>query len=338
MMRYTYGLIEKNKHFQMKKLRFFFSIIFICCLYSCERYESEPISGWTQLERFPGGARASAVSFVYGTKAYVGLGRTGLKEGFLKDLWEFDSETGKWTRKSDFPGKARVKAVCGVIGDKAYIGLGTVAAYDTTSQFSDLWEYDIKNDAWTRKASFPGEGKNDLFCAVVDSCLYTTEGFTNTRFVPDTYKYDSRTDKWTRLADCPIYHGCTAGFTIGQYFYVGTGFRGMNFKDFYRFDTMKEKWSRVADLPEGRILSKGITIDGKGYIMLGRYWNGALNGGRLLSDIVEYDPNENTWIKKGDFPGGARQNIVAFSIDGKGYIMTGEDDNERKSDVWMFEP
>jgi hypothetical protein len=30
--------------------------------------------------------------------------------------------------------------------------------------------------------------------------------------------------------------------------------------------------------------------------------------------------------------------MVAFTINGKGYIVGGEDDVERMSDVWMFEP
>jgi len=318
--------------------RLFSYILVLFCFCACEEYKTEPITNWTQLSDFPGAARASATSFVSGNKAYICLGRTNSRDGFLKDLWEYDSETGIWTRKADFPGAARVKAVGGVIGEKAYVGLGAIGAYDLSKQYSDFWEYDIQSDTWTQKASFPGEGKNDLFCAVVDGCLYTTEGFTNTRFVPDTYKYDPASDTWTRLADCPEYYGCTAGFSLGSCFYVGSGFRGRNIDEFYRYQTQTGKWSRIADLPEGRILSKGMAINGKGYIACGRFWNGALDGGRLLSDIVEYDPSENTWTKRGDFPGGARQNVVAFSINGKGYIMTGEDDEERKSDVWMFEP
>lgn len=323
--------------------RLFFCMLVLAGFCACEDYPTEQMV-WTPLGDFPGTARASATGFVSGSKAYICLGRSiqgraePTSDFFLKDLWEYDSETDTWARKSDFPGAARVKAIAGVIGNKAYIGLGAISAFDLSNQFNDFYEYDIQNDTWTEKAHFPGEGKNDLFCAVVDSCLYTTEGFTNIMFVPDTYKYDSRTDKWTKLADCPIYHGCTAGFCLGSSFYVGTGFRGRNYKDFYRFQTQTGKWSRVADLPEARILSNGLSINNKGYIMLGRYWHGSLNGGRLLSDIVEYDPAENSWTKRGDFPGGARQNAVVFSINGKGYIMTGEDDSECKSDVWSFQP
>ena len=316
-----------------------FCIIFLVCVFcSCtEEYTMIPISSWKQLSIFPGTSRASASSFVMGDKAYICLGRSGAKTGFLKELWEYDSSVDSWTRKADFPGVARVKAIAGVIGNKAYVGLGSVAPY-AGNQFSDFWEYDNILNTWKQMASFPGIAKNDLFCAVVDSCLYTTEGFTGIRFNRETYKYTPKTNTWTRLTDCPVSRSSTAGFSIGTDFYVGSGYLIANFKDFYCYHTTNDNWSRMADLPDARILSKGISINGKGYIMLGRYWDGSLDGGKLLKDIVEYDPTVNKWNRCGDFPGDARQNMVAFTINGKGYIVGGEDDVERKNDVWVFEP
>jgi N-acetylneuraminic acid mutarotase len=270
-------------------------------------------------------------------KAYVCLGRSGSKVEFLKDLWEYDSQTDQWIRKADFPGEARVKAIGAVIGDKAYVGLGAVSIGEG-NQFSDFWEYDIINDTWKQVSSFPGKASNDLFSVVIDDCIYTTEGYTDSQFKPDTYKYNPKTNGWTRLKDCPVKRSGTAGFAIGKNLYVGTGFDSEKYKDFYCYHTETDTWSRVADLPKVRVLSKGISINGQGYIMLGRYWNGSLNGGRLLSDVVKYDPTTNKWSKCGDFPGGARQNVVAFTINGKGYVVGGEDDLVRKSDVWIFQP
>jgi len=319
------------------KMRYSYILILIILFSACIDYESTPISNWKQLNDFPGEARASATSFTYLDKAYICMGRSGWKVDFLKDLWEYDSQTDQWIRKTDFPGAARVKAIGAVIGDKAYVGLGAIAPY-TGPIYNDLWEYDLKNDTWKQVASFPGKASNDLFSAVIDDCIYTTEGYTETQFKPDTYKYDPKTNEWTRLKDCPVKRSGTAGFAIGKNFYVGTGFDSERYKDFYCYHTETDTWSRVADLPKVRVLSKGISINGLGYIMLGRYWNGSLNGGRLLSDVVRYDPATNEWTKCGDFPGGARQNVVAFTINGKGYVVGGEDDSERKSDVWMFQP
>ncbi len=320
------------------RMKHLFILLLIILLGACaKKYDITPIGNWKQMNDFPGTARASATSFVYRDRAFIGLGRSDPNGGFLNDLWQYNSQTDLWTRKTDFPGTARVKAIGAVIGDKAYVGLGAVASLQG-GQFSDFWEYDIINDTWKQLASFPGEAKNDLFCAVIDSCIYTTEGFTFDMFNSDTYKYDPKTNEWTKLTNCPVKRSGVAGFAIGKNLYVGSGYRGGNFKDFYCYRTETNAWSRVADLPEKRILSKGVSINGLGYIMLGRYWNGSLNGGRLLSDVVKYDPLTNTWFRCGDFPGGARQNMVVFAINGKGYVVGGEDDFDRKSDVWEFQP
>ena len=319
-------------------MKYWWLLFLLCILQACkDNYELAPITSWKQLGNFPGLARASATSFVFEDKAFVCLGRSGSKYNFLKDMWEYDSQTDSWTRKADFPGAARVKAIAGVIGDRAYVGLGAVAPYDG-NQFSDLWEYTISTDSWKQMASFPGEARTDLVCAVIDSCLYTTEGFAVTNFNQDTYKYDPKTNTWTQLTSSPVDRISAAGFSIGPDFYVGSGYHVGNFKDFYCYHTLSDSWSRVADAPEARVLSKGLAINGKGYLMLGRYWNGALNGGKLLKDILEYDPIVNKWTRCGDFPGGGRQNMVVFTINGKGYIIGGEDDKERKSDVWVFVP
>lgn len=318
-------------------MRYYYTLLFILFLCACTDYEYTPITNWKRLNDFPGQERASATTFVYKDKAYICLGRSGLRDDFFNDLWEYSSLTDQWIRKRDFPGAARVKAIGAAIGDKSYVGLGAIS-FGEGNQFNDFWEYDIINDKWKQVASFPGKASNDLFCAVIDDCIYTTEGYTSTQFKPDTYKYNPKTNEWTQLKDCPVKRTGTAGFAIGKNLYVGTGYDIERYKDFYCYHTETDSWSRLADLPEVRVLSKGISISGQGYIMLGRYWNGSLNGGRLLSDVVKYDPATNEWTRCGDFPGGARQNVAAFAINGKGYVVGGEDDFERKPDVWMFQP
>lgn len=299
--------------------------------------EFTPISSWSQLSNFPGPPRASASSFVSGSKAYICLGRKELRSGFLKDLWEYNSETDHWTRKTDFPGKGRVKAIAGVIGDKAYIGLGCVSAY-SGNQFSDLWEYDLLTDTWKEMAPFPGVAKTDLSFAVIDSCIYTTNGFAETSFNSESYQFNPRTNAWKKMKNSPLVRSSMAWFAINNTFYMGSGYEGGGHKDFYAYQMQTDQWKRVADLPQARVLSQGLTVNGKGYVLLGRYWDGALNGGKLLKSIVEYDPQLNKWTSRGDFPGGARQNALVFSINGKGYVMAGEDEQVCKSDVWMFQP
>jgi len=314
-----------------------FLLLLVIGLLSCEDSVELPIQ-WNRLADFPGTPRASATAFAIGQKAYVCFGRSGGYSDLLKDVWEYDAATDTWAQKADFPGRARVKAVAGVINGKAYVGLGAQGAYESTNVFKDLWEYDPTSDQWTQKASLPDSASNDLFATVVNGRLYTTMGFDGLQFCNQTFCYEPISDTWTPLTNAPRFYSGKAGFTIGDKFYVGSGFRGYNVAQFFWYNTTNDTWKRVSNLPKGRILSNGMSLAGKGYVMLGRYWNGEQNNGRLLSDVVEYDPMKDEWTPRGDFEGGARQNAVTFVIDSVGYVLLGETDTERKRDVWSFRP
>ncbi|MFM9911149.1 MAG: kelch repeat-containing protein [Chitinophagaceae bacterium] len=57
---------------------------------------------------------------------------------------------------------------------------------------------------------------------------------------------------------------------------------------------------------------------------------------RYQTDFWEYDPVNNSWIRKADIPF-KRRNAAYFSIGGKGYAGTGYDGNY-KNDFWEYDP
>ena len=64
-------------------------------------------------------------------------------------------------------------------------------------------------------------------------------------------------------------------------------------------------------------------------------------GGVLLKDFWEYDPNKDDWERKADFAGAARHLAVGFSLGGKGYVGTGEGSfgvDGRLKDFWEYDP
>jgi len=313
-------------------------VLLTALLTACTGVEEVPITDWVHHSNFPGTPRASASTFVIGDKAYVCCGRISSKYSLKNEVWEYNSSTDSWNQLDTFPGKPRVKAVAATINGKGYVGMGCNGNAYANSVFNDFKEFDPATGLWTTKSPFPGTAANDLAYAVINGCLYTAMGFDGITRKNDTYKYDPSTNEWTRLDDCPGSFSVPAFFSIGKNFYVGSGFQGRNLRLFYRFNTETEKWTSVAALPFGRMMSNGLELDGKGYVMLGRFWNGVENDGRLLSDVMEYDPAENSWISRGDFPGGARQNAMVFTIQGRGYVVMGEDESDRLPDVWSFKP
>ena len=321
----------------MKKCWTFLALL-MALFSACNGVDETPITDWTQLSDFPGTPRASAATFVIGDNAYLCCGRTGERHDTLNEVWRYESLTDTWTQLDTFPGRPRVKAVAVTINGKAYVGMGSNSYIYAESVLRDFYEFDPTTSKWTQKASFPGLAANDLAYAVVNGCLYTAMGFTGTGFTKDTYKYDPVTDAWTKLGNCQEFYSAPASFSIGNDFYVAGGYKGQNIRTMFRFNTSTGKWTSAASMPEGRMMSNGLEIGGKGYVLLGRYWGGIESGGHLLSDMVEYDATENAWIKRGDFPGGARQNAMVFTIGGRGYIVMGENDSRRQSDVWSFKP
>lgn len=131
-----------------------------------------------------------------------------------------------------------------------------------------------------------------------------------------------------------------AGFTIGTFFFIGTGSDRNNnrLNDFWSYDQSRNAWLQLANFPGvPRYGGVGFSIGSKGYIGLGI----DVNGNRL-KDFYEFTPASDykgpgTWRKIADFGGTARINAVSFTIGNKGYVGTGDDLNYTK-DFWAYDP
>ena len=57
-----------------------------------------------------------------------------------------------------------------------------------------------------------------------------------------------------------------------------------------------------------------------------------------LQDTWQYDPVNDVWNQKADFPGGHRVMATAFSINNKGYCAMGKTSGFPKKDFWEYDP
>lgn len=69
-----------------------------------------------------------------------------------------------------------------------------------------------------------------------------------------------------------------------------------------------------------------------------KYVVGGYTGDDYVTDLWEYDSDNDYWIKRADFPGVARSNAVAFSVGSKAYYGTGYDGRNRLQDFWEYDP
>ncbi len=194
---------------------------------------------------------------------------------------------------------------------------------------------------WIQKSDFGGIARHRTVMLTVVNKIYTGMGHYNGGGVnvlfDDWWEYDPGTNAWSQKADYaggPSYH--SAGFTIGNYAYVGTGRISPTSNTlttaFYRYDPASNTWITRASLPgTARRGAVAFALNGYGYL-----GTGETNTGDTAT-FYQYNPATDSWVAIATFPGGARNSAVAFSIGGYGYVGTGNAVGSQK-DFWQYNP
>lgn len=267
--------------------------------------------------------------------ANCGTGKVAVRANGLEGFSTADFEYlyGTWTRKADFPGRERSGAVGFTIGNKAYLLSGLSDELNGIWNDKDLWEYDPSNNQWTKRADFPGNGRDFAVGFAIGNKGYIGTGWQMVGGqLNDFWEYDPALDSWTQKANFPGHERAYAvALTIGNNAYVGSGIDGgyTPYKDFWKYDQLSDAWTRVADFPGDAIFGQSsFTVNGKGYIGLGA------TTALLFKEFWQYDPETNIWVRKTDFPGEARAEAVGFAVGNKGYMGFGGS----TADFWEYEP
>lgn len=206
-----------------------------------------------------------------------------------------------WVEKGNFAGLARRGAASFTIGNKGYTGTGFV-----TYRLKDFWEYDATSDTWSQKADFGG----------------------STRYY-------------------------AVGFAIENKGYIATGddgnaAHGGATSDIWEYDPSSNSWTQKSQFPGvPRFGSVGFSIGTKGYIGTGHLDPALGDPAFRVNDFWEFDPNsgtDGTWTEKHKIGGDAapstlrRAYAASFSINGKGYIGTGNTEIGKRKDFWEYDP
>lgn len=106
---------------------------------------------------------------------------------------------------------------------------------------------------------------------------------------------------------------------------------------FWEYDPVIDYWVRKADFPgSARWGYISFSIGRKGYVGLGvSIKNGQKTD--LLKDFWEYDTETDKWTRLNDCPS-ARIEALAFAVNGKGYILRGENMFQQLTDMWEYDP
>ena len=129
---------------------------------------------------------------------------------------------------------------------------------------------------------------------------------------------------------------------------------GSEYTDFKKYNLNDGTWTDVPDNFPGKgrhgavafVAEKGgktYAYVGLGYIsanqIQGSDGTAEIRAKEYLKDFYRFDPTDNSWTKIEDFPGEARRDAVAFTLDNYGYVGTGRADKALLfKDFYCFDP
>jgi N-acetylneuraminic acid mutarotase len=210
----------------------------------------------------------------------------------------------------------------------------SVAVSGTTVQSATDF---IVSDRWQKMADFGGAPRSStLFAFTINGKAYL-----GANGVIDFWEYDPATNSWTQKADFSGPGRSLAnGFSIGSKGYFGMGrdpSTGASFSDFWEYNPATNSWSQKKDFVGiSRQSAVAFSIGAKGYLGLGRELN--INKYINFTDFWEYDPTNDSWVKKADFIGAGRTSSFSLAIGAKGYVGGGFAGSIGNSSFYEYDP
>jgi N-acetylneuraminic acid mutarotase len=252
-------------------------------------------------------ARVESPAAVVGSRLY-------LFGGFTEDLDAsgqvnvYDPASDSWTRKKDMP--ARLTHLNAAVDGNTIWFAGGFKGKHPGPVTSEVWKYDIASDTWTAGPPLP-QRRAGGGLAVVQGKLHYFGGYKADR---DTNAGDHWSlslaggKDWQREADLPDPRGHVSSAVLDGKIYALGGDHGhditqIDVKSCHRFDPATKKWSQIASLPDGRSHFESSTIVYKGRILVvGGRCNSSQPRRNVVGDLLQYDPQADTWHLIGVMP------------------------------------
>ncbi|MBI3511607.1 MAG: T9SS type A sorting domain-containing protein [Bacteroidetes bacterium] len=201
----------------------------------------------------------------------------------------------------------------------------------------------FSQNSWTKKASLSASKRMRSVAFAIGGRGYLCCGEdSNSIELNDCWEYDPGSDSWMQKSSIPGPGRRDAvGFAIGMKGYVGTGMDntdasvGNTLSDFYEYNSVTNAWTARAAYPGGFgwgvYSAAGFATSTRGYICCGK-----IGPANYANDLWEYNPSNNSWIQKPNFPGGPRLGQMSFVIGTKAYVACGTDPNWFTHDFWEY--
>lgn len=254
---------------------------------------------WGSVGNFPGSTGQWPVGFAIDEAIYVGLNlvHEGGNTSVTREWWQYDVVTQQWTQKADFPGEASIQPATFATDGKGYIVSGLY------EQYVECWEYDPQEDRWTRKTDFPDYGRegNAAFSFGINGKGYLSGGYGGSYSYKSVWEFDPQD-----ATDGTDEHGNPIG-----------------------------SWTQKNDFPGREHRDAAVFIIGdQVYIGLDAETVVSTGSLEIKKQLWRYDASNDSWTAEGFFPGEPREQTIAFSANGKGYMGGGS----THFDFWEYDP
>jgi N-acetylneuraminic acid mutarotase len=239
-----------------------------------------------------------------------------------------------WSRLNDKPMAGVGSTANFEIDGKIFVCTGT-SAPSTSDYTSQLWEYNLSTDTWTRKADFPGGPRVDAFAFSINGKGYVGAGLTATnQSISDLWQYDPMLDVWTQKTGIP--QGDRAGaltFTYDNKGYVIFGTHGsgwMKRNDFWYYNPMTDVWTQLPDFAGNARLQAALCIRNNKLFVIGGFDSNT----SFKSDSWSFNFATQQWsfIDYIDF-----QPQAYFFDDQKCYVLALSFNNFQENELNLFE-
>lgn len=239
-----------------------------------------------------------------------------------------------WVQGADAP-IGRHHPISFALNGKGYAITGTLSNGQPTD---DAFEYDPSTDKWNILSDFPGTARSFGIGTTANGKAYFGFGATTTSYLKDFWSFDPATGTYTQLANC----GCSgrrhpAMINVGDRIYVGLGDDATgNRKDWWMYSIPNNTWIKITDLPgPGRHHPFMFNAGGEVFAGMGHA------GQVIYKDWYKLDTASGTWSAMNNFPGEARVAGTQFSMNGFGFVLSGDGDNHSfmaTGEMWRYNP
>jgi N-acetylneuraminic acid mutarotase len=191
---------------------------------------------------------------------------------------------------------------------------GSVVSFTTTANAGDIW---------VQKTTFPSGVRYQSCQFTIGNKIYIGMGTTGFVNYDDFWEYDIFADTWTQKTSFP--NGLITGtinFAINNKGYVCGGVIGGAWqKTVFEYNPSSNSWVQKNDLPfsgafANRSNGLGLANSSRGFIIGGF----DCSTGRAYTEIIEYNPNTDSWVQRPDFHTRGSSRPSGFVVDENLYL------------------